>query len=283
MDGRRRMTLSDQMAVLDSSNLGDLLKVRDEDEREKQESQTLGSVLACEKRDISSATRTLHDIIKEEESSGNYRGLIGSSSNNSSSNSNNNNNKICWKSFKDRIGLRRTSAAFTTPHPISDPLPRSLSSENLINSIRSSRSPSEITVLPPENVLPAPEMPESGTGEAVPVTGDAPAVAEEEVEGEIPAVEPIRVSLMTLLEQTDRHSSVPLAVAMEREEEGERQEEEEEGGEMFACCVCMVRHKGAAFIPCGHTFCRLCSRELWVSRGNCPLCNGFILEILDIF
>ncbi|PON70817.1 RING/U-box superfamily protein [Parasponia andersonii] len=28
---------------------------------------------------------------------------------------------------------------------------------------------------------------------------------------------------------------------------------------------------------------RLCSRELWVSRGNCPLCNGFILEILDIF
>ncbi|KAI6670634.1 hypothetical protein NL676_005519 [Syzygium grande] len=29
--------------------------------------------------------------------------------------------------------------------------------------------------------------------------------------------------------------------------------------------------------------CRLCSRELWVSRGNCPLRNNFIMEILDIF
>ncbi|KAK4731783.1 hypothetical protein R3W88_024771 [Solanum pinnatisectum] len=55
------------------------------------------------------------------------------------------------------------------------------------------------------------------------------------------------------------------------------------GGEYNNCCVCMVRHKGAAFIPCGHTFCRLCSRELWVQRGNCPLCNNFILEVLDIF
>lgn len=35
--------------------------------------------------------------------------------------------------------------------------------------------------------------------------------------------------------------------------------------------------------PCGHTFCRMCSRELMVSRGNCPRCNNFILEILDIF
>lgn len=68
------------------------------------------------------------------------------------------------------------------------------------------------------------------------------------------------------------------------EEDDEDGEEEEDGGKMVhECCVCMVRHKGAAFIPCGHTFCRLCSRELWVSRGNCPLCNGFILEILDIF
>ncbi|KAK8946489.1 hypothetical protein KSP39_PZI006787 [Platanthera zijinensis] len=56
------------------------------------------------------------------------------------------------------------------------------------------------------------------------------------------------------------------------------------GGEMASeCCVCMVRHKGGGFIPCGHTFCRLCSRELSVSRGNCPLCSSFVLEILDIF
>jgi hypothetical protein len=51
----------------------------------------------------------------------------------------------------------------------------------------------------------------------------------------------------------------------------------------WVCCVCMERSKGAAFIPCGHTFCRVCSREMWVNRGSCPLCNRSILEILDIF
>ncbi|MCO5588025.1 hypothetical protein L7F22_041979 [Adiantum nelumboides] len=49
------------------------------------------------------------------------------------------------------------------------------------------------------------------------------------------------------------------------------------------CCVCMVGLKGAAFIPCGHTFCRKCSRELWRGRGACPLCNRFIREILDVY
>ncbi|XAR68133.1 hypothetical protein NMG60_11003156 [Bertholletia excelsa] len=49
------------------------------------------------------------------------------------------------------------------------------------------------------------------------------------------------------------------------------------------CCVCMERSKGAAFIPCGHTYCRVCSRELWLNRGSCPLCNRQITEILDIF
>ncbi|XP_044501511.1 uncharacterized protein LOC123222678 [Mangifera indica] len=66
-------------------------------------------------------------------------------------------------------------------------------------------------------------------------------------------------------------------------EEEEEEEEEESAGVESTCCVCMVRHKGAALIPCGHTFCRLCSRELRVQRGSCPLCNSFILEILDIF
>lgn len=88
-----------------------------------------------------------------------------------------------------------------------------------------------------------------------------------------------RVSLFSLLEQADRH-----AVPGEEEEESRSSSSAAgEGGGEYGCCVCMVRHKGAAFIPCGHTFCRVCSRELWVSRGNCPLCNGYILEILDIF
>ncbi|XWS75799.1 hypothetical protein CRYUN_Cryun01aG0123200 [Craigia yunnanensis] len=52
----------------------------------------------------------------------------------------------------------------------------------------------------------------------------------------------------------------------------------------WMCCVCMERKKGAAFIPCGHTFCRVCSREVWVNRrGSCPVCNRSILDILDLF
>ncbi|KAJ9176854.1 hypothetical protein P3X46_012125 [Hevea brasiliensis] len=54
-------------------------------------------------------------------------------------------------------------------------------------------------------------------------------------------------------------------------------------GNDLTCCVCMERNKGAAFIPCGHTFCRVCSREMWAKRGSCPICSRSILEILDIF
>ncbi|GMJ15278.1 hypothetical protein like AT4G03965 [Hibiscus trionum] len=60
-------------------------------------------------------------------------------------------------------------------------------------------------------------------------------------------------------------------------------EEEEEMRSDSMCCVCMGSKKEAAFIPCGHTFCRMCSRELWLNRGCCPLCNHSILEILDIY
>ncbi|KAJ9136402.1 hypothetical protein P3X46_033485 [Hevea brasiliensis] len=83
---------------------------------------------------------------------------------------------------------------------------------------------------------------------------------------------PLRVSLMRLLEEADGG-------------DGEVGAENEKGavGSDTVCCVCMARKKGAAFIPCGHTYCRVCSRELWLNRGSCPLCNRSILEILDIF
>ncbi|KAF8409626.1 hypothetical protein HHK36_005704 [Tetracentron sinense] len=80
---------------------------------------------------------------------------------------------------------------------------------------------------------------------------------------------PSRVSLMRLLEEADGG-------------DGESEKEKGEGSD-GVCCVCMGRRKGAAFIPCGHTFCRVCSRELWLNRGSCPLCNRSIIEILDIF
>ncbi|GFP98956.1 probable E3 ubiquitin-protein ligase lul4 [Phtheirospermum japonicum] len=83
---------------------------------------------------------------------------------------------------------------------------------------------------------------------------------------------PARVSLMRLLEETDGYDGV----MMKKEEDGDQ-------GCASVCCVCMGRKKGAAFIPCGHTFCRVCSRELWLNRGSCPLCNRPIIEILDIY
>lgn len=88
---------------------------------------------------------------------------------------------------------------------------------------------------------------------------------------------PLRVSLMRLLEETEGGGGGGggnLGVA---------ERKREEAGNDSVCCVCMGRKKGAAFIPCGHTFCRVCSRELWLNRGCCPLCNRPIVEILDIF
>lgn len=108
----------------------------------------------------------------------------------------------------------------------------------------------------------------------------------------------VRVSLLTLLELTDGEGEDAVASASGTGGGGCAvfAVAEEEGGEEDAttvsmavaderivCCVCMIRRKGAAFIPCGHTFCRLCSRELLTSRGSCPLCNAVIVDILDIF
>ncbi|KAG0485890.1 hypothetical protein HPP92_009758 [Vanilla planifolia] len=98
---------------------------------------------------------------------------------------------------------------------------------------------------------------------------------EEPIRAERPAERaegrPVRVSLMTLLALTERAPA---------EEYGTPAEDE---NEPRICCVCMVRRKGAAFIPCGHTFCRACSRDLFTGRGSCPVCNGVIFDILDIF
>ncbi|XP_057780221.1 uncharacterized protein LOC130998832 [Salvia miltiorrhiza] len=86
-----------------------------------------------------------------------------------------------------------------------------------------------------------------------------------------------KMSLLSLLAEEDDE------YGMDEEDEEEEEEEEEGGSANISCSICMVRHKGAAFEPCGHSFCRLCSREMWVQGGNCPLCNNYVLEILDIF
>ncbi|CAK9168471.1 unnamed protein product [Ilex paraguariensis] len=146
-----------------------------------------------------------------------------------------------------------------------------------LNSTNESNVAGDRTALPTEEGVGEAEA-EEGVGE----TEETAVEREEEGGGEAPE----RMSLMALLAETDRQMGLDGSAFMMDDEEEEEVGESGGvvgGGEYNNCCVCMVRHKGSAFIPCGHTFCRLCSRELWVQRGNCPLCNGFILEILDIF
>ncbi|KAI9077699.1 hypothetical protein K1719_016753 [Acacia pycnantha] len=100
----------------------------------------------------------------------------------------------------------------------------------------------------------------------------------------------VTMSLMDLLEETDRQMGLQGSTyRMDFDEDDdyddfdEDEDDDYEEGEEHDCCVCMVKHRGASFEPCGHSFCRMCSRELIVSKGNCPLCNNFILEILEVF
>ncbi|XP_010552051.1 PREDICTED: uncharacterized protein LOC104822500 [Tarenaya hassleriana] len=114
------------------------------------------------------------------------------------------------------------------------------------------------------------------------------AAADEDKEddsGETEEKPAVMMSLMDLLEETDRQMGLTGSrYAMDEEEEEEEEEDDdcnEEGD--FDCCMCGVKIKGAAFTPCGHTFCKLCSKELMVQRGHCPVCTSFLVEFLEIF
>lgn len=103
-----------------------------------------------------------------------------------------------------------------------------------------------------------------------------------------PATEraPTRVSLMSLLNQDmdvedNRLNKTGNAAVHQCDDDDDDGHAPEEMDPM--CCVCMVGHKGAAFIPCGHTFCRKCCREVRKSLGSCPLCNHPIHNILNIY
>ncbi|KAJ7560227.1 hypothetical protein O6H91_04G118900 [Diphasiastrum complanatum] len=102
---------------------------------------------------------------------------------------------------------------------------------------------------------------------------------------------PSRVSLLTLLQQTDGDGGNFIIMDPQRctttffhyWSEGEADIDEEIADLDSLCCVCMLARKGAAFIPCGHTFCRKCSQRLVNARGTCPLCNKEIREYLNIY
>lgn len=97
---------------------------------------------------------------------------------------------------------------------------------------------------------------------------------------------PVKVSLMTLLNQTDM-----MRLDSYRSGEGKSSKDGDKNtNTAHPCNVCKDRHKDTSVLPCGHAFCNICSTELSSSaadntgRGSkCPLCNGFVLEILNIF
>ncbi|GJN16930.1 hypothetical protein PR202_gb03959 [Eleusine coracana subsp. coracana] len=227
---------------------------------------------------------------------------------------------INWKPLRDRLRLRRAANAWHAPSSKSS-VPAATAANSSNRSNKYNYSPGEAAAAFSRSFSRAPSLRTTPTFSRVASTRVGPASSrsgsrrpshvsfeprlddhdhdheeeerddaedeeEEEKEEEAPAAQ---MSLMALLEQTDSWDEDEDEDGGGAPKSGGGDDDEDDGGEgreeemVHVCCVCMVRHKGAAFIPCGHTFCRLCSRELWVSRGNCPLCNGFIQEILDIF
>ncbi|EOA31275.1 hypothetical protein CARUB_v10014448mg [Capsella rubella] len=173
-----------------------------------------------------------------------------------------NRDKTAWKSLREKLRLKRNATVWISANPIpvldNTPIPNRDNENHQLGFLLTEEASSVEgrvrlgAVLAEERALSA---------------------REEETSHE---VEPARMSLMELLEENEEQMSLVCV-------EGETEEMETVTAAEISCCVCMVRSKGAAFIPCGHTFCRLCSRELWVQRGNCPLCNTTILEVLDLF
>ncbi|KAG8387298.1 hypothetical protein BUALT_Bualt02G0006800 [Buddleja alternifolia] len=288
-------------AVVDSHNLRDFLRIKDEDRRNNLSSAvniggdgggggqsnhsgvTLQAILSDksvprveEPLPRVQSNRTLLDIIRDDQTSG-YGGAHRDGGRR-------------WRQLKEKILLRRRGGASgwtsTVTTPTSD-IPINNNRRMMMTRQSSGRFNSNPNS--DESTRPSGRFEHTSSLPRRSLQSEINEVRAAE-EGE--AEQPVRMSLMSLLAETDRQLGVEGSAYI-LDEGGEEEEEENggagdgdggvSGGGYNNCCVCMVRHKGAAFIPCGHTFCRLCSRELWAQRGNCPLCNNYILEILDIF
>lgn len=304
---RRRMLTADRK--FDSPNLRDFLRVKEVSNSNGGSNNmaglTLGDVLCREPRSTTAEVphRTLLDIIRDEP-------FVSKE------------NRKTWKHFTEKLRLKLPGSACpsTVPASASDtPLQQTnnlttdASHSSRFSAVNSASEPE-----PPSNRLIQPELTtsseppprresesatlivllqrtssravdrESSRFQDAEANGESRETSGGELENEGRVDQPARLSLMALLAETDREMGIDGAayVLGEEETEDDTAAAAGVGGEKFIldhCCVCMVRHKGAAFIPCGHTFCRLCSRELWVQRGTCPLCNNSISEILDIF
>ncbi|KAL4587957.1 hypothetical protein LXL04_000834 [Taraxacum kok-saghyz] len=202
-----------------------------------------------------------------------------------------------WKAFRDRLRLKQAGKAWTStvPIPASD-LPIKPNTNRMMIRRGSSRYPSDPNVddLDGEATRQLGQMSErQRSGRLLPVETDPDEEDDSNPpDGENkPAEGEQQISLMSLL--SDHHGSNYAAGPDEHVEEHheepepepvpEPKQEEEDIGDCNICGGCKVKHKGTAFGPCGHTFCKNCTKELHVSIGNCPTCSNYMLEILDIY
>ncbi|RDX98409.1 hypothetical protein CR513_18661, partial [Mucuna pruriens] len=235
MESRRRITLYDQMTAGSSSSRDSLASLMLSDaifkkaEAEAEASRKL------------SQSRTLQDIIREDEPNNNSNNIA--------------KDRNSWKAFKEKLRLKRaigsawSSAANNNNNDNNDRnLPQTQQNDVVVENANDS-VPIALFGSPADNAA---------------AGGDSS-------DGENNHEAAVGVSLMDLLEETEqeidlyRVSDEDDVAEYEKGEEEEKELVEEVGGVVeYNCCVCMVRHKGAAFIPCGHTFCRMCSREIWL-------------------
>ncbi|MED6187131.1 hypothetical protein PIB30_073476 [Stylosanthes scabra] len=267
MEGRRRITLYDQMTASKTTSLADLI-LHDSFTAVSSAADSTSATAAVDAESYElNQSRTLVDILREDE------------------HNNNTTDRKSRKSFSFIDKLRFKLALNSRSNYSSE---NNSANNNNNNHIQTNLSELQARI-DPDELTQQDATTQRSQNDAVAST----AAADREIPAEVAVAGPVGVSLMDLLEETEietgfevssnRMSDADFEDAIECEVEEEKCEEEGASIVERNCCVCMVRHRGAAFIPCGHTFCRLCSREVWVNRGNCPLCNNFILEILDIF
>ncbi|XP_019176594.1 PREDICTED: probable E3 ubiquitin-protein ligase LOG2 [Ipomoea nil] len=298
---RRRMLTADRK--FDSPNLRDFLRVKEvsnsNGDSNNMAGLTLGDVLCREPRSTTAELphRTLLDIIRDEP-------FVSKE------------NRKTWKHFTEKLRLKLPGSACTSTGPADDTPLQQIENRttdasrsarfSAANSASEAEPPSPRLIQPELTTSSEPPRRESDSATLIVLlqrsssravdrgssrfqeaeaNGESREASGGELEPEARVDQPARLSLMALLAETDREMGIDGAAYVLGEEETEDETAAGDGGKFILdnCCVCMVRHKGAAFIPCGHTFCRLCSRELWVQRGSCPLCNNSISEILDIF
>ncbi|KAI3667929.1 hypothetical protein L6452_42999 [Arctium lappa] len=198
--------------------------------------------------------------------------------------------KKSWKAFRDKLRLKKAGAAWTStvPIPASD-IPIQTNTNRMMMRRGSARYPSDPNV---DNLdgdgtrqlghmerqrsirlLPLETDPDEENEDNSPENDQNPAEEEDQPKSQTSLMSLLEDYGSNVVEDEDEHDAEPEVVV----------EDEGDIGDCNICCGCRGKHKGAAFGPCGHTFCRNCTKEFHVSRGNCPTCNNYILEILDIY